>query len=124
MTASIPGIEASRRQASRPAGKQASRPAGGRHRGQQAAGIEASRQQASRPAGKQTSRPAGGRHQGALDKKRKQQETEKVGPRPDTASAAKLAEPSPSSWGHEQKESKRETLPPTGGRSNQRARVS
>ncbi|WP_419634257.1 hypothetical protein [Thiolapillus sp.] len=63
MTASIPGIEASR---------QASRPAG-RHRGQQA-GIEASRQ-ASRPAGRhrdqqagietsrQASRPAG-RHRG------------------------------------------------------------
>ena len=101
MTASIPGIEASRRQASRPAGRQASR-----------------------PARRQTSRPAGGRHRGALDKKRKQQETEKVGPRPNTASAAKLAEPSPSSWGHERKkENKRETLPPDGGRSNQRARA-
>ena len=100
MTASIPGIEASRQ-----------------------ASIEASRRQASRPAGKQASRPAGGRHRSALDKKRKQKETEKVGPRPDTASAAKLAEPSPKFLGTRKKESKRETLPPNGGRSNQRARV-
>ncbi len=101
------------------ASRQASRPAG-RHRDQQAS-IEASRQ-ASRPAGQhrgqqagiEASRPASrpaGRHRGALDKKRKQQETEKVGPRPNTASAAKLADPSPKFLGTRKKESKRETLP-------------
>ena len=41
MTASIPGIEASRRQASRPAGSRHRGQQASKHRGQQAAGIKA-----------------------------------------------------------------------------------
>ncbi|WP_419620562.1 hypothetical protein [Thiolapillus sp.] len=81
----------------------------GRHQGQQA-GIEASTgQHRGQQAGIEANRPAG--YRDALDKKRKQQETKKVGPRPNTASAAKLADPSPKFLGTRKKESKRETLP-------------
>ena len=99
MTASIPGIEASRE-----------------------AGIEASKE-AGIEAGIEASREAGIEAQ--LTKKENNKKLKRLDLDPTPTAQQSWRNLPPSSWGHERKKtSKRETLPPNGGRSNQRARVS
>ncbi len=101
MTASIPGIEASR---------QASRPAG-RHREQQA-GIEASRQ-ASRPAGRHRGQQAG--IEAHLTKKENNKKLKRLDLDPTPPAQQSWRNLPPSSWGHE-KERKQEGNPPANWR--------